>query len=870
VTTVTVFYMVDLDGAFASFDCRAVDELRAGTALDYANSVAALDRARAEARARGEPEPLLLLGGDVLAPGPFARDLLATPGGPGALFALLGRAGVDHMAFGNHEFDVDPPRLGEFLGAAEAHGLRADIANVDCDPAASGVCRYLGDDGGRLPRHYRLFERGGVRIAVVSVLDETLPRHTAPGHAAGLTFRNAARTARDVIHGLRSRGEADVIVLIAHLERSSTAPRAVLDLARSLEGDEQPDLILSNGLHGEAGTGAGAVEVIRLSEGLSPIVGTERFAVHPGFARLRVERPAPAPLAAPAPAATAAPAPLAVPARAATATAAPAAAAAPARRARVTLEAVGEIGDDPTVYDTALRARFVADTERYCAAAAAPVGPGRMAAPMDADAFTAWVLEVMRRTTGGEIALLNAGAVGLAAAFPFRDHLSSDDLLRALPFDSKLVVARVKGDELERFLQLRWKLTRIPGKHALRVAGAETRDGETFTVNGRPLESDVPYRVVTIDFVAAGGDDILEGFSGEKWAWSPWRRAGAAVVLRDAVAAYLRDDLPPVPRRAAGGAGAAPLIGLAADFHPLADRFLFDLRLNLNAGLSNVTVRSTLSPGETALAANLVRDQLASLVSDLALSFSANSSAHAFDWLLRYAFAVSSPDLLAAPFVVNTDVLTLDSVYKLSLFKRALGPDRAWVPEPYLGTFLETELIPPRDAAGRPIVPPAREAVFTAGWRFTLGRRLEAKLGAGLESIGLGPRVDPPAFVVEAGFRLQRAKLSAPGALLVFLTADATAYVGERQEMPYTFGAGELRARATLEVALGWRVFLTVSQAVYALAVWDERDAALRAALAGDGGAGGSGDPGPRLRLGLATDTLAAIKIDLDFRALRF
>ncbi|HEV8322789.1 MAG TPA: 5'-nucleotidase C-terminal domain-containing protein [Myxococcota bacterium] len=824
--TLSLFYLVDIGGRFDAFSCRAADA-GAPRALDFANTVAALERAAGEARARGEPDPLTIVGGDVLSPGAYARAVLARSGGAAELAGLLERASVDFLALGNHEFDVENALLGDFLAAAEARGLRAHLANADCDAAASPLCRWLGDDGGRVPRRYRLFTRGGVRVAVVAVLDEDLARRVAPGHAAGLSLRDPARAAREVIHGLRARGEADVVVLVAHVEHSSTAPRDVLELVRSLAGFEQPDVVISNGLHADY-RAAGTVEVMRLSEGLPPIVGTEPFGVRPGALRLRVDRPA-----------------------------------VPGVRAALTVLSIGDVPVDPGAAAPDLRARFDADTAAHCAVEGVPLGPGRLAAPMDAGTFSAFVLEALRRESRTEVALLNAGAVDASSAFPLAGHVSLDDLRRAIPFDARVVVARVKGDELERFLKQRWRLRDAGDKRALRLVGATTADGVTFKINGRALEPDVPYKLATIDFVASGGDDILEGFSGPKWPWKPFKLDGAPVLLRDLVVRFLRDDVH--PRR--GAAFAA--LGVRESFAPLDERFLYDARVDANAGLTDVTIRSSLSAARAAAAPALTRDQFTSLFADVALALYANSSDHAFDFNLHYAFALSTPDVFDVVPVVNTDVLTFEGIYRLRYFKKALSRtlrrDRWWVPEPYAGTFVETELIPPRDAAGRPVFPPGRTATATAGYRFLVGPKLEFKIGAGLKSSGAGFSIDPPVFVGELGFRLKKDKLGAPGGVPIYLTADATLYSGQRFENLATLVETELRAKAVLELALGFNLYFTLTQTVYGLGIYDPRAEPLR-------------DRDPRLlraptghwTVGWATDTLAAIRVDLDFRFLNY
>jgi len=286
-----------------------------------------------------------------------------------------------------------------------------------------------------------------------------------------------------------------------------------------------------------------------------------------------------------------------------------------------------------------------------------------------------------------------------------------------------------------------------------------------------------------------------------------------------------------------------------------------DARFDFQAGLTNVALRSTLTDAQAAVVPPLREAAIASLVSDFSLTLAVNNDEHSFDLYAGYSIALSTPDPLHERPTVNTDIITTDAVYKLTFFKTALGPDRWWVPEPYVGTFLETEAIPPRDASGRPIFPPARVLVASTGYRFTHHPKLESKLGAGLRWSGLGPTSNPPAVVAELGFDLKRIQLGDPDRRPIWLTADATLYAGPRYEGAATFLETEVRAFGLLEISLGWRLTFSVQETLYALVIHDPRRDALRDAL-------GGGDPGPRTRLGLASFTLAALRIDLDARSL--
>ena len=726
---------------------------------------------------------------------------------------LLVAGEVDHLSLGNHEFDPPTETLAKVLAEAETRGLKTHIANATCDPKVTPLCTYLGEDDGTIPRRYRIFERDDVRIAVVSVLDQLLPKRVTPGRTDGLTFSDPAAAAKEIIYGLRTRGEADVIIVVAHLEHTSTSPRQVLEFTRALVGSERPDLVIANGLHADTGD-AGVIEVIRMADGLPPIVGTGPYPTAPGATHLRIDPPA-----------------------------------TPGGRAVVTVESLGPLdpaGTLPT--DLAMRAEFLAEARAYCAEAGEPLGAGRLAGSMDAEAFRSYVLEVMRRGAEAEIAMLNAGVVD-TPAFPLKSHITRDDLSRALPYDATLMVARVKGDELLRFLKSRWKWREITDADGLRITGPTTSNLKLFKINGRPLDPDVPYRVVTIDFVATGGDDILEGFSGTKWKWKPLKKGKKPVALRSLMESHLLAKF-----EAPEADEPHPAIDLSTNFKPLEDRLLWDMRLDLNAGFTDVTIRSTLTDDQNEAAPQLARGQLTSLFADITFELYANSSSHAFDFRAAYLFGWSSTDLFGAnkDAEVATDLLAFEAIYRFRLFKKFVGPDKWYVPEPYIAWFLESELIPALDEETGMRLPRQRTGVLTVGYRWRFIPKLELKIGAGAKSTGSGFWGDPPVFVTEIGFRLTRIKLGAPLKIPLYLESEVNVFSGERYEAPKRLET-EVRGTATLFIQLGFNLFFAITSNVYALNIYDFRR-----------------DIGERSSTGVGSELIGTIRVDLDFRAMHY
>jgi 5'-nucleotidase / UDP-sugar diphosphatase len=160
------------------------------------------------------------------------------------------------------------------------------------------------------------------------------------------------------------------------------------------------------------------------------------------------------------------------------------------------------------------------------------------------------VADVVRRTAGAEVALINGGSIRKSIR---KGPIRLKDIYSALPFNNYVVAFRLRGDQLQAALE-----------HG--VAGVELRDGafpqisgmavtydpsappgrriKRISVGGRALEPGRMYTVATNDFVAAGGDGYKvfgEVISAEDLLYpAAAGRPGAKLVYNDA-GRWLRD-----------------------------------------------------------------------------------------------------------------------------------------------------------------------------------------------------------------------------------------------------------------------------------------------------------------------------------------
>ncbi|MCL2246608.1 MAG: 5'-nucleotidase C-terminal domain-containing protein [Lentimicrobiaceae bacterium] len=104
-----------------------------------------------------------------------------------------------------------------------------------------------------------------------------------------------------------------------------------------------------------------------------------------------------------------------------------------------------------------------------------------------------------------DLALLNFG--GIRAALP-QGKITIGDVYQIIPFDNSVAFVFIKGSELKKMFD------RFTEKKNAPLANVQTTYSAnrlfSCTIGGTPLEPDKTYTLVTIDFLALGGDDFLK------------------------------------------------------------------------------------------------------------------------------------------------------------------------------------------------------------------------------------------------------------------------------------------------------------------------------------------------------------------------
>ncbi|QZN96902.1 bifunctional UDP-sugar hydrolase/5'-nucleotidase UshA [Symbiopectobacterium purcellii] len=178
-----------------------------------------VDQIRQEVAAKGG-SVLLLSGGDINTGVPESDLQDAEPD-----FRGMNMVGYDAMALGNHEFDNPLSVLRQQEKWATFPLLSANI--------------YQKSTQQRLFKSYALFDKQGIKIAVIGLTTDDTAKLGNPEFFTDIEFRKPSTEVKSVVDQLRSTEKPDVIIAATHMghyddgQHGSNAPGDV-EMARSL------------------------------------------------------------------------------------------------------------------------------------------------------------------------------------------------------------------------------------------------------------------------------------------------------------------------------------------------------------------------------------------------------------------------------------------------------------------------------------------------------------------------------------------------------------------------------------------------------------------------------------------------------------
>jgi hypothetical protein len=363
----------------------------------------------------------------------------------------------------------------------------------------------------------------------------------------------------------------------------------------------------------------------------------------------------------------------------------------------------------------------------YCETWGRALSGGHLTRPIDAAGIATLVAGLVRASIDADLAVLNEAIVDSTFLPARADELTESDLYVALEHDEPLYEAWVPREWIVALGERR-------ERHRLVVPGLSGPTGE-LRVRGRPLVSRASYRVITVRFLARGGDSALPALPAGI-TWTPVRlsslRAGTlpgdalereldpALSLREVALRGLSRADPRDPRDALGDGTDAPEW--------------------IVQGFVDGTFAGSSVSNPARYDASLL-NRASTVALGLEVNLRADATAPAWTWenlgIFRYRTQwTPGPETMGvrAPgaFTEAVDQIQLRSTGSYRGLRGA--PNEVWVPDPYLEVFVETEVTQPASRAFhwllfRP----------TLGARFPLTTDLELKLQAGLQAQLLQP-----------------------------------------------------------------------------------------------------------------------------------
>ncbi|MBA0211671.1 bifunctional UDP-sugar hydrolase/5'-nucleotidase UshA [Pectobacterium brasiliense] len=452
-----------------------------------------VDQIRQEVASKGG-SVLLLSGGDINTGVPESDLQDAEPD-----FRGMNMVGYDAMALGNHEFDNPLSVLRQQEKWAKFPLLSANI--------------YQKSTSQRLFKPYALFDKQGVKIAVIGLTTDDTAKLGNPEYFTDIEFRNPSTEAKQVVEQLRNSEKPDVIIAATHMghyddgNHGSNAPGDV-EMARSLpagyldmivgghsqdpvcmaqENKKQVDYVPGTPCAPDRQNGTWIVQAHEWGK----YVGRADFTFRNGELKLEHYQLIPINL-------------------------------------KKKVEKDGktervfythEITQDPDVMKmlTPFQEKGQAQLGIKIGSVKGKLEGDRNQVRFRQTNLAHVLLSAQLERAGADFAIMSGGGV--------RDSIESGDItykdvLKVQPFANTLVYVDMKGSDVEKYLAVAANKKVDSGAYAQFLNVSLTADGQgvqNVKIKGEPLQADKVYRMATLNFNAMGGDgyprlDNLPGY----------------------------------------------------------------------------------------------------------------------------------------------------------------------------------------------------------------------------------------------------------------------------------------------------------------------------------------------------------------------
>ncbi len=411
-------------------------------------------------KAQNPKGTLILSAGDMFQGSPDSNLLYGK-----TVVEVMNAIGFDAMTLGNHEFDWGVPILKERIAQSNFSYISANIF----DKKTGKLVDFL--------KPYIIFERDGIKIAVIGLTTPETAYKSSPKVMSDYAFEDPIKSINSLLPELKKQG-ADVIVVLSHMSsfvdrETGQITGEVVDLAKNTQGI---DGIISGHSHQMVHNTVNGVPIVQASY-FGRAIGQLNFTVEKSTKQIIMSR---------------------------------------ADTTLLPFEGLAADAEVKAIIDKA-------ETE------IAPIKNvilgktvGELSHDRDAQAVSIlgqWTADTMREVAKADIAFQNAG--GIRTSIPAGD-ITMGKLYEVFPFDNTLVTVEMTGAQVMQVLQygiMNPKVSMVQFSGIKVIYDGGQAEGQRILAtlpDGKPLELTKTYKVVTNDFMAAGGDNFAMFKDGKK------------------------------------------------------------------------------------------------------------------------------------------------------------------------------------------------------------------------------------------------------------------------------------------------------------------------------------------------------------------
>jgi len=648
--TVRVLHFSDLEGELGSLACAREERSK----QDFSGYLKLISDERESGPA------FVVASGNILGDSPFLEFLLSQgESGWVTLTSVLGPAEPVAMVPGPGEFSLPSGMFLEFLPRIDNLGLRWGAANVSC-VTTGGACEALSRD----PIIIHVVE--GIRFALVPLTAAGIGAAVPPENVEGLKFESAVERGSELALRARKELRADVVVAVVNLEVESGTTFATMEFSQRVRG---VDVVVAGGMV-SPGEVEPAVALARMGGSSTLLAGSPRAPAGLGVLTLRLRR----------------------------------------KGATWNVEdattAVRRTSSFQRVPEVAALLSQV--TSEFCSLTGRFLGDGRVDPPMDRDTFMQYVMEIMRRHFGADVAVLSSDSLKMD-----RDRVLSGSVGAGFLFKAfarhQVVVLDVSGQDLNAFAGSWLDPARESLRGELKVLGVTRDDDGTVKVNNRPINVKRSYLIATTDFLASGSKGYLKTLL----APSVTETRQTSWFLRELVQRFLDRNL-------YARTEADTSVGLE-NFDSLWTCPLWEFAWSATGSGSNVAIDNGGGYGET----QLTRSRFTGIKAEGQSYVDVSTRDHRWSDFFKIQYGrARTGDSAAAE---TQDLITQELLYSWTRVRNVWGDEKPYIPVPVAKGKVETEFSRAEGSDFHHL-----EVTGAAGVEWPFGRKAGAGLAYGV------------------------------------------------------------------------------------------------------------------------------------------